>query len=86
MCCLDLPLPFPLTISIDVVITFVPQPVLVRIFLSWVVYSYAVVTCIAVEILVTVSLVHIWHQPAIILQDRWINACDRESADFLCRK
>lgn len=58
----------PLTISILIIVTFITQPVLIGIFLWGIFHTSAVVTGIAMEILIAVPLIHIGNKPTIVLR------------------
>lgn len=56
-----------ITIAIHVIITLISHSILVCVSLVWIIYFYAVVTCITMRILITVLLVLVWGQPAVVL-------------------
>lgn len=57
-----------LTISIHVVIACISEAIRIGVSLVWVIHSDTVVTCITMTVLITVQLIYIWLQPAVILK------------------
>lgn len=69
------------TISIHVIVACISESIRICVSLVWVIHSYTVVTSITMTVLITIQLIYIWRQPAVILQ-----YAQEQNMVFICFK